>query len=221
MKMPVIFWTVLCFLTTGAIKSSDAQISAQHNSKVSFGSLLSNKVTVNDFNRQAGLKVEKGYSIDTAVAYFGGANFAHVRIVNFYPYYDSAAFERCRRNLMPGSTVMFDVKITQVKTGRRSKESLSYIFYGNDISNNSPREPTAQEMEWKWLMKLKYKSGIIYFSGAGFRNVLKITVQESNVQALKNAYNMVVPGSIISFENVAYENEDGSKGVLNRYVRYE
>jgi hypothetical protein len=72
--------------------------------------------------------------------------------------------------------------------------------------------------EIKHLMKLNLVSGVVYFSGWDFHNVMIVSAQSGDL--LYNCFRHTGPGSVIVFENSVFQNKDGSlMKPLNKTVR--
>lgn len=97
---------------------------------VTFGTLDTGRVSVEEFNAQKDLKIEKGYLIDSAEVIFGGANFPSLRQVRIFPEYDSVLFSELRALVAPGSVVYFQVYGKDKATRRPFRKDFNYIFYG-------------------------------------------------------------------------------------------
>lgn len=187
---------------------------SQNMPRVRFGTLDTNRVSVEEFNDQTGLTITKGYKIDSAMAYFSGANFSDVHVVNLYPHYDSLLFFRYKKSVMPGSVVSFDVSSSLPPADTHFKTCLNYFFYGLKKVDTFYNDPKLAE--FKRLLDLKYIKGIIYFSGEFFPNVVSFYVNPGNLSELKKYFERAGRGTTITFENVYYLKDDKTIDTINR-----
>ena len=116
---------------------------------------------------------------------------------------------------MAGSVVTFDsIKLTDKKNAEIKINPKSYLFYPGKSNKDKVDSNvfSANNKELFKLMKKDFISGVIYFSGENFSNV--ITVHTYEKEQLKLLYARVAPGSIVTFNNCIYKNIDGTTSEL-------
>ncbi len=193
---------------------------SQEQPRFNFGILDTTVVSVEEFNNQKELIIEKGFKIDTATAYFSGANFPLIRLVRIYPNFDSLTFSKFRDSIVPGSVVSFDVISSKISTNKHFRTTLSFVFYSLKKIDNYFSESSTRT-EWKRLRELKYIKGTIYFSGSFFPNVVTISINSENLPQLKKQFDRCGPGSSITFENVYYHTDENKIDKLNMTFKME
>lgn len=124
----------------------------------------------------------------------------------------SDLFESERKKL--GNDVVVTIeRITYRKPGTNKHIDI-------DVSQYNQKEPTvinAREVTDS-LKNLNFISGNIYFSAAGFINVIVASVSEKG--KLQKYYGKCIPGSVITLENCIYRNRDGSLSLrLNKSIK--
>ena len=80
---------------------------------------------------------------------------------------------------------------------------------------------SASTIEFKRLSILNYRTGTIYFSGTNFLNVIIINISKTNSKDLKSIFMRCAPGSVVTFENVTYQDKDNSLITLNKTLKLE
>jgi hypothetical protein len=211
MKKTIISACMLVLITTISF--------AQHSPRVRFGSLDTSRVSVEEFNIQKELKIQEGYSIDSTIVLFGGANFTSLRPVHFLPEYDSIHFSELKALIVPGSVVYFQVFGKEKTTGKSFRKDFSYIFYG--IKKVIPSQPSASNKELKRLIGLNYISGTLYFKGAHSDDLSIYPVSRQDKEGLKNLFSRLYPGASVIFDNVTYKDEQGNINKLNMTFKVE
>ncbi|MGF2413183.1 hypothetical protein [Ferruginibacter sp.] len=166
------------------------------------GNLTGTRVNIDSFKSQTTIKISEGFSIVRTTIYFSGANFPDVVSATLIgPSLSSikSLIDRCT----VGSVVSFDNVKVNGPDGERTIDGKSYVFYsGNYDSIKVPLSLVNAEIND--LIKMKYVSGTIYFSGSNFTNVN--TVKASDPESIKSLYMRCGPGSIISFDNCIYKD---------------
>jgi len=106
-----------------------------------------------------------------------------------------------------GSFIIFDeVRLENNKTGQIVyAEAPTYIF---DIKD--AHLPDKDQSEFHLLSNTFYFKGDIYFSGTNFPNVYIIHVATSQPSQYLSLFAKAKAGTVITFENLIYRNEDGS-----------
>ena len=192
---------------------------AQHSPWVRFGSLDTSRVSVEEFNIQQELNIQEGYSIDSAIVFFGGANFPSLHRANFLPVYDSIHFSALKSLIAPGSVVYFQVFGKEKNTGKAFRKDFSYIFYG--MKKIIFPQPSASNKELRRLSGLNYINGTLYFKGAHSDDLSIYPVSLQNKEGLKNLFNRLYPGASVIFDNVTYKDEQGHINRLNMTLKLE
>jgi hypothetical protein len=198
---------VFCQSTQLDFQKRDSTVAEDTKLKVTIGN-LNNYVrpyliltTVDAIKQQKNIIAPKGYTLMDATVYFSGAGFHNVIATNVWgmmSYIDS-----CRS----GSFISFDdVRLKNNKTGQIvHAESSTYIF---DIKD--AHLPNKDQSTFHFLRNTYYFKGDIYFSGTNFPNVYIIHVAASPPSQYQSVFAKVKAGTIITFENVVYKDEDGS-----------
>lgn len=114
---------------------------------------------------------------------------------------------------MPGATAIFKLIVKDKEGQRLNPVQLSYIFYS--MKKGAAFEDSPIFLEWKRLRNLEYTGGTIYFSGTSFSNVVAFTPNNKNSDNLKKYFDRCTIGSVITFENTAYKDDNGSVSRLN------
>jgi hypothetical protein len=192
---------------------------AQHEPWVRYGSLDSRKISVEEFNLQHSLEIEKGYTIDSAYAFFCGANFSSMHKINFVSEYDSIRFSELKELLVPGSAINFQVFTKQKLTGKPFRVCFNYTFYGT--KKTIPAPPSESYKEVKRLSGLNYISGTLYFKAAHSDDLSIYLVSQQDKEGLENLFNRLYPGASVIFDNVTYKDEQGNINKLNMTFKVE
>ena len=178
---------------------------SQSTYKITYGTLDTNRISVEEFKSQKQLKYQDGISIDSAVAYFSIPGQTAISLVEYLPKFDSVKFRKYSDILVSGATVIFKVFITD-KDHKSYPVQLSYMFYSMTKGNiNFPSSP--QYLEWKKLRDLNYLSGTIYFSGTYFPNVIAFNIQQGKTEELKKLFDRCAIGTVITFDNTSYKDD--------------
>ena len=178
---------------------------SQSKYKITYGDLDTNKISVEEFINQKQLKSPYGLSIDSAVAYFSIPGQTAIAMVEYLPKFDGFRFRKYSDMLVPGATVIFSVFIKD-KNHKSDTVQLNYMFYsmkGKSISSS------PQNLEWKKITDVNYLSGTIYFSGTYFPNVISFRIQQGKKDELKKLFGRCAIGTVITFDNVSYKDENG------------
>lgn len=161
------------------------------------------KIGVSQLMAQRTIKITNGFKLISGQLYFSGSAFPNVVIISI-PGFDvqrDSLFKSCK----PGTQINFDnIKVAD-STGKEyyiSDETFT-IITDNDASELAANSIT----ELRRLINLNFVRGAIYFSGTYFSSVAGIYGSEIN-KAKYNLSARCASGSIISFENCVYKNEN-------------
>src|SRR5204863_8953486 len=99
------------------------------------------------------------------------------------------------------------------------KVALSFNFYSMAKGNFAHSSASNNELER--LINLDFRSGTIYFSGANFSNVISFFINPENLPDAKKYFDRCGPGSIITFDNVTFKDEQNSIKKINTTLRLE
>jgi hypothetical protein len=200
---------ILLFLLSLTI-SSLAQTAKKRPrlSKLTIGNLQGARLQIDSFKAQKELKTNDGFGIIYYNIYFSGVNFQNVQVAtvagsSFAPLI--SLMEKC----VPGSVISFDNIIALNKAGDTGfVNGKSFTIYSGTDSIDTKKTVSETNKQLYELMKKEFTSGVIYFSGNGFTNV--ITVSKKDFPSLANLFARCVPGSVVTFENCIYKKPDGT-----------
>lgn len=179
---------------------------SQSKYKITYGDLDTISISVERFMQQKQLKIPDGLFIDSAFVYFSIPNQTAIVVVKYFPNYDSINFKKYSAILIPGSTVNFEVFIKD-ENHKSFAVQLSYLF--NSMADRNIISSSPKYLEWVKLREFNYITGTIYFSGNYFRNVVAFRIQKDKSEELKKLFDRCAIGTVITFENTSYRNDQG------------
>ncbi len=120
-------------------------------------------------------------------------------------------------------TVTADGKPSQFQF--RCKKIPDPIF---KVGSGRPRVPAVEfknqqfaraELEnFDFDLKYSVTSATVYFSGAGFPNVVTASINSGSLGALNSFLSRCGPGSVVTFDNVKVSGPDGARGIEGRSI---
>lgn len=117
-----------------------------------------------------------------------------------------------------GGIVSIDYIVFVDSTGKTKNVSERPYNFKRSQDSSQIKSQAVQEVEK--LLVLKFISGIVYFSGAGFTNVL--SVKATDTSTLYKSYALSRPGTIITLDNCIYKNTNGNlSGPINKSIKLE
>jgi gliding motility-associated protein GldM len=67
-------------------------------------------------------------------------------------------------------------------------------------------------------LTFKVVSATVYFSGAGFPNVVTSAISGNNLDPIKSFFSRCGPGSVVTFDNVKVQGPDGIRGIDGKSI---
>lgn len=156
----------------------------------------------------------KTYAFYSATAYFSGNGQQYVTTQTFV-HSDLLAMCKAIDSASKGAIVTIDNLRYIDKNGKTwPVKDVPYDFNKGKIPipYKSPGE-----LELEKINPINLISGIVYFSGSGFPNVMSINVKDKSL--LSNCIARCTTGSIITFENCTYKNQNGVLSTISKSIK--
>jgi hypothetical protein len=67
-------------------------------------------------------------------------------------------------------------------------------------------------------LRFNIVSATVYFSGAGFSNVVQTTINGNSLASLSQNIQRCTPGSVITFDNVKVQGPDGVRTIEGKSI---
>ena len=67
-------------------------------------------------------------------------------------------------------------------------------------------------------LKFNIVSATVYFSGAGFPNVVTSAISGNNLAPIQSFFARCQPGSVVTFDNVKVQGPDGVRGIDGKSI---
>ncbi len=186
--------------------------------EISFGDINGKLVTAHLLMQQKEIKITEGYTFINAVAYFAGTNFRNVHVQQF-----------TSKNLSPlsslidscadGSSIVLDNVIVKTPSGKLMRSYIPVVQVGKvakpivfsrpEIQFGPFKAGRAESGRFKRQKKIyilgdgyEFVSAAVYFTGAGFPNVILATLQGPSLAPIYDLLQKCQPGTVVIFDNV-------------------
>lgn len=208
------------FLPICIVLINTSSLSAQTKKNLRWGDLSETRISVQNFQEQSEITINKDYVIDSALILFNIPGSKGIEQVTFFPIFDSIRFKRATELLIPGSTINLYCKYRDKASYRTDTAWKIYVIrsYKTEIVGYTK---TASQQELERITSLNLIKGTIHFLGANFPSVIKINLSEKNIERLQKMFARCGPGTILNFENVIATDEQGKREHFTQILKLQ
>lgn len=198
---------------------------------ISFGDINGKLVTTELLKQQTEIKIPEGYTLINAVVYFSGTNFrnVHVQQLNkksLSPL--SSLIDSCA----DGSYIVLDNVILKNPSGKLIRCDVPVVqvgkiakpvdFSGPQFQFGTFKPGRAESGRFKrqkkvyvWGDGYEFVSATVYFSGAGFPNVISAALQGPSLTPIYDLLQKCQPGTAVVFDNVKVKTRNDGVRVID------